>query len=151
MEMATTPVFLPGESHGWRSLVGYSPRVAKSRTRLSDFTFTFTFLGMNFDMRLFWSNITLIIDLFFFVQCFGSNCIRCVLVHVTFEKEKRKLWMFSHQAIFFHIISNQRIESGSYVLLYSWEEIMPLFWQTESGWFGWKITTQYKKNMIIKC
>ena len=42
-EMAThsTPVFLPGESHGWRSLVGYSPRVAKSRTRLRDFTFTF--------------------------------------------------------------------------------------------------------------
>ena len=33
-----TPVFLPGESHGRRSLVGYSPRVAKSRTRLSDFT-----------------------------------------------------------------------------------------------------------------
>ena len=37
-----TPVFLPGESHGRRSLVGYSPRVAKSRTQLSDFTFTFT-------------------------------------------------------------------------------------------------------------
>ena len=36
-----TPVFLPGESHGRRSLVGYSPRVAKSWTRLSDFTFTF--------------------------------------------------------------------------------------------------------------
>ena len=35
-----TPVFLPGESHGQRSLVGYSPRVAKSRTRLSDFAFT---------------------------------------------------------------------------------------------------------------
>ena len=34
-----TPVFLPGEFHGRRSL-GYSPRVAKSRTRLSDFTFT---------------------------------------------------------------------------------------------------------------
>ena len=28
----------PGESHGQRSLVGYSPRVAKSRTRLSDLT-----------------------------------------------------------------------------------------------------------------
>ena len=25
-EMAPTPVFLPGESHGWRSLMGYSPR-----------------------------------------------------------------------------------------------------------------------------
>ena len=24
-----TPVFLPGESHGWRSLVGYSPRGRK--------------------------------------------------------------------------------------------------------------------------
>ena len=33
-----TPAFLPGESHGQRSLVGYSPRVAKSRTQLIDFT-----------------------------------------------------------------------------------------------------------------
>ena len=31
-----TPVFLPGESHGQRSLVGYSPWAAKSWTRLSD-------------------------------------------------------------------------------------------------------------------
>ena len=29
---------LPGESHGRRSLVGYSPWVTKSRTQLSDFT-----------------------------------------------------------------------------------------------------------------
>ena len=36
-----TLVFLPGESHGQRRLVGCSPRVAKSQTRLSDFTFTF--------------------------------------------------------------------------------------------------------------
>ena len=35
-----TPVLLPGESHGRRSLVGYSPQVAMSRTQLSDFTFT---------------------------------------------------------------------------------------------------------------
>ena len=33
-----TPVFLPGESHGWRNLVGYSPWGRKER--LSDFTFT---------------------------------------------------------------------------------------------------------------
>ena len=25
-EMQPTPVFLPGESNGWKSLVGYSPR-----------------------------------------------------------------------------------------------------------------------------
>ena len=30
-----TPVFLPGESHGERSLVGYSPWVAKGQTGLS--------------------------------------------------------------------------------------------------------------------
>ena len=29
-EMATTPVILPGESHGQRSLVGYSPWIAES-------------------------------------------------------------------------------------------------------------------------
>ena len=40
-----TPVFLPRESHGQRSLVGYSPWVAKRRTRLSDFIFTFSFKG----------------------------------------------------------------------------------------------------------
>ena len=35
------PVLLPGKSHGWRSLVGYSPWGRKER--LSDFTFTFTY------------------------------------------------------------------------------------------------------------
>ena len=34
----STPGLLPGKSHGQRSLVGYSPRVTKSWTRLSDFT-----------------------------------------------------------------------------------------------------------------
>ena len=38
-----TPVLLPGKSHGRRSLVGYSPWSRQSRTRLSDFTFTFLF------------------------------------------------------------------------------------------------------------
>ena len=31
-----TPVFLPGKSHGQKSLVGYSHGVAKSWTQLSD-------------------------------------------------------------------------------------------------------------------
>ena len=35
-----TPVLLPGKSHGRSSLVGCSPWVATSQTRLSDFTFT---------------------------------------------------------------------------------------------------------------
>ena len=37
------PVFLPGESHGQRSLMGYSPLVSKSRTRLSDLVGVQTF------------------------------------------------------------------------------------------------------------
>ena len=32
----STPVFLPGKSHGQRSLVDYSPWDCKSKTRLSD-------------------------------------------------------------------------------------------------------------------
>ena len=42
-EWPPIPVFLPGKSHGQRSLAGYSPWVPKSRTRLRNFTFTFTF------------------------------------------------------------------------------------------------------------
>ena len=45
-----TPVLLPGKSHGQRSLVGCSPWVAKSRTRLSDFIFTFHFHALEKEM-----------------------------------------------------------------------------------------------------
>ena len=45
-----TPVLLPGKSHGWRSLVGCTPWGHKSRTRLSDFTFTFHFHALEKDM-----------------------------------------------------------------------------------------------------
>ena len=45
-----TPVLLPGISHGWRSLVGYIHGVAKSRTRLSSFTFTFHFHALEKEM-----------------------------------------------------------------------------------------------------
>ena len=45
-----TPALLPGKSHGWRSLVGRSPWVAKSQTRLSDFTLTFHFHALEKEM-----------------------------------------------------------------------------------------------------
>ena len=45
-----TPVLLPGKSHGWRSLVGYSSGVTKSRTQLSDFTLTFHFHALEKEM-----------------------------------------------------------------------------------------------------
>ena len=37
----TTPVFLPGESHGWRSLVGYSPRGRKESDMIERLHFHF--------------------------------------------------------------------------------------------------------------
>jgi len=43
-------VLLPGNSHGWRSLVGSSPGVSKSQTRLRDFTFTFHFHALEKEM-----------------------------------------------------------------------------------------------------
>ena len=57
-----TPVFLPGESHGQRSLVGCSPWGCKEMdTRLSDFTFTFAvnfeFMGNLFIYFLFMGNL----------------------------------------------------------------------------------------------
>ena len=44
-EKAMAPVLLPGKSHGWMSLV-----VAKSQTRLSDFTFAFHFHALEKEM-----------------------------------------------------------------------------------------------------
>ena len=45
-----TPVLLPGKSHGQRSLVAAVHGVAKSWTRLSDFTFTFHFNALEKEM-----------------------------------------------------------------------------------------------------
>ena len=39
-----TPVLLPRKSHGWRSLVGYSPWDTKSHTQPSIFTSAFCFI-----------------------------------------------------------------------------------------------------------
>ena len=42
-----TPVLLPGKSHGWRSLVGYSPwgRKESDRTERLHFHFSFSCIG----------------------------------------------------------------------------------------------------------
>ena len=48
--MAPTPVLLPQKSHRQRSLVAAAHGVAGSRTRLSDFTFTFQFHALEKEM-----------------------------------------------------------------------------------------------------
>ena len=39
-DMQPTPVFLPGESHGWRSLVGYDPQGHKESHMTEQLHFT---------------------------------------------------------------------------------------------------------------
>ena len=46
------PVLLPGKSRGRRSLVGCSPWGCESRTRLSDFPFTFHFHALEKEMEI---------------------------------------------------------------------------------------------------
>ena len=48
--MQPTPVLLPGKPHGRRSLVATVLGVTTSRTRLSDFTFTFHFHALEKEM-----------------------------------------------------------------------------------------------------
>ena len=45
-----TPVLLPGKSHGWGAWWATVHGVAKGRTRLSDFTFTFHFHALEKEM-----------------------------------------------------------------------------------------------------
>ena len=54
-----TPVLMPGKSHGRRSVVGYSPWVAKGQTQLSDFTF----FHLSKPLHLFWTLFLLLFHL----------------------------------------------------------------------------------------
>ena len=45
-----TSLLLPGKSHEWRSLVGFSPWVTICQTLLRDFTFTFHFHALEKEM-----------------------------------------------------------------------------------------------------
>ena len=42
--MQLTSVLLPGKSHGWRSMVGYSPWGRKESDTTEDFTFFLSFI-----------------------------------------------------------------------------------------------------------
>ena len=52
-EMATTPVFLPGKSHGHRSLVGYSPR-GRKESDMTEATLAHTHRVLNWQKRPRW-------------------------------------------------------------------------------------------------
>ena len=74
-----TPVFLPGESHGQRSLVGCSPGVTKSWTRLSDWhTHTCSRLSLYLDgERKF--HFPFYILVLFSSSCMAIKFVICIL------------------------------------------------------------------------
>ena len=94
-EWQPTPVFLPGESHGQRSLVGYSPGDRKSRTRLSAIFLLSLRTGQERTRTKHWrrkkdSQKT------FWVETFTST----LLVHASFmptSKLKRGWWCCFHK------------------------------------------------------
>ena len=51
-QMATTPVLLPGKSHGQRSLEGYSPWDHKQSEMTVQLNFTFTFIDTANPLRM---------------------------------------------------------------------------------------------------
>ena len=46
MKWQSTPVFFPGESYGWRSLVGYSPWGCRESDMTEGLHFLFTFRSL---------------------------------------------------------------------------------------------------------
>ena len=59
--MQLTPVLLPGKSHGWRSMVGYSPWGRKESDTTEDFTFFLSFIIIepmrSLILKKYWRNI----------------------------------------------------------------------------------------------
>ena len=90
-----TPVFLPGESHGWRSMVGYSPRGHKElgMTEWLQFHFHFHFIAYKASAPV----------------CMLS-CFICAQLFVT-------LWTIAHEASLSMGFSRQDTGVGCHALL----------------------------------
>ena len=78
-----TPVFWPGESHGQRSLVGYSPQGLKSWTRLSKQSTTTTTTYMNIYINGF-PPLNVIILLYCSIVCFSLCSLMSIHVDLSY-------------------------------------------------------------------
>ena len=87
-EWQPTPVFLPGESHGQRTLTGYCPSGSKSRTWLSNYTTTT--ISLDGRMQAFPSLIT---------KCWGMTGTSSQLCCLVF------LWLGDLASVEFHFFT----------------------------------------------
>ena len=107
-----TPVFLPGESHGWRSLVGYSTQGCKESDTTERLHFTsFHFTSLHFTSLHFfsrgspWQRAPTCIS---WISCIGRRILyQCLLATATVTP--RKSWLTLTISSFFkdcEILSN---------------------------------------------
>ena len=68
MKWQPTPVFLPGESHGWRSLVDYSPQGRKESDTTEQLHFT------HFISVLYFYYSYIILGIYSYVHNLCVNC-----------------------------------------------------------------------------
>ena len=72
-----TSVFLPGESHGWRSLVGYNPRGRKESDMIERLHFHFTLLSISNLTSKSGLQISQVHDQLIIVQLSGGESTKC--------------------------------------------------------------------------
>ena len=79
------PVVLPGQCHGWRSLVGTGHGVVKSWTRLSDLTFPFHFIGLpDYHLLSVYISLSISVSTISLSACLSvSLCLSSVCLPVT--------------------------------------------------------------------
>ena len=102
-EWQPTPIFLHGEFHGQRSLMGYSPRGHKESdtTEWLIHTHVYTFMLIHV-----WTTTTKDIYVYVFthpyIYIYIYVCV-CVCVCVFPHRNKELFWFFSYQNIQFHL------------------------------------------------
>ena len=88
-----TPVFFPGESHGWRSLAGYSPRGCKESdtTKGFNFHFSLSLFTVQNSMRYFLSVIPVFLAIIIIIIDEKTEIQRFYLTfHVTLQAAHSK-------------------------------------------------------------
>ena len=82
-----TPAFLPGKSHGQRSLLGYSPQGCKSRTQLSNCTRPQTCQGQSWSCVLVCFKPVCLESTSFYLHPFSSRLTHSIPFHSTLVQQ----------------------------------------------------------------
>ena len=133
-ERQPAPVFLPGKSHGERSLVGSSPRGCKKRTQLSE-----------------WSTIFYVDFLIFYLMCFFCAWILFMITQYTEWSCVLKLllpkrvsdfsciWWSWEASLVAQAVKRLPAMQETWVRSLGWEDTLEKEMATHSSILAWKI------------